>query len=241
MYRKRDQLLSYSVLHPKPTNKLVITHSAPFWCWDKPRATLDSLNSPRPGLRGSHHLPPYSILYIASQHPHPNGFYSQDSQGGVLKLSRFGLPGLWELITPNLDLGLGWGPKKSCSSPQDLSNCVSHFICTHWGRVDSRLFVVGSQIANLIPGPSFNHNLCYRCPNGSCEAIFDICTSRPFQYYKKHLKERCFDLCNGALKLWESQRTPNSHFLWRIPNSLTDSNVNPNERQRKREESGHAP
>jgi len=29
--RKRDKLLSYSVLHPKPTNKLVRTHSAPFW------------------------------------------------------------------------------------------------------------------------------------------------------------------------------------------------------------------
>jgi len=67
----------------------------------------DSLDSPRPGLRGSHHLPPYKILYIVAPHPHPNGFYSRDSQRGVSKLSQFGLPGLWELITPGLDLALG--------------------------------------------------------------------------------------------------------------------------------------
>jgi len=200
--RKRDKLLSYSVLHPKPTNKLVRIHSTSFWCWDKPRFEL----------RRSHHLPPYSILYVAPWHPHPNGFYSRDSQGGVPKLSRFELPGLWELITPNLDVGLGWGLKQSCSSPQDLFNGVSHSIFTHRGRVDSRLFVVGSQIAYLTLGPSFDHNLCCRCLNGSCKAILNIYTSRPFQPYKEHLKARCFDPYNWALKLQESERTPNSHF-----------------------------
>jgi hypothetical protein len=44
---------------------------------------LDSLDSPRLGLGGSHHLLPYIILYIAPRHAHPNGFYSRDSQGGV--------------------------------------------------------------------------------------------------------------------------------------------------------------
>ncbi len=67
----------------------------------------DSLDSPRPGLEGSHHLPPYSIICVTPPHSHLNGFYSRDSQGGVLKVSRFGLPGLWELITPGSDLGLG--------------------------------------------------------------------------------------------------------------------------------------
>jgi hypothetical protein len=38
---------------------------------------------------------------------------------------------------------------KTCSSPQELSNGVLHSICTHLDRVDSRLFVVGSQIAGL--------------------------------------------------------------------------------------------
>jgi hypothetical protein len=127
-------------------------------------------------------------------------------------LSRIRLPGLWELITPHSDLWLGGGLKQTCSSPQELSNGVSHFTCTHWGRVNSWLLVVGSQAASLTPGPSFDHNVCCKCPNASCKVIFDIYTSRPFQQYKEHLKARCFDLCNRALKFWESRRTPSSHF-----------------------------
>ncbi len=172
----------------------------------------NSLDSPRPRLGGSHHLPPYNIFCVAPRHPHPNGFLSRDSQGGVPKLSRFGLPGIWELITPSSDLQVGWGLKQTCISPQELSNGVLHSTYTHQGRVDSRLLVVESQTASLTLGPSFNHNLRYKCPNGSCEAIFDIYTSRPFQWYNEHLKERCFDPWNRALKFWESRRTPSSHF-----------------------------
>jgi len=115
-------------VHPNPTNKLVGTHSAPFWCWDKPRATLDSLDSPRPELGGSHHLPPYSILCSCLPHLHPNGSFSHDSQSGVPKLSRFGLPGLWTLITPRPKLGSGWGLNQSCSPLQELFNSVLHFM-----------------------------------------------------------------------------------------------------------------
>ncbi len=57
-------------------------------------SNTDSLDSPQPGLGGSHHLPPYSILCASPRHLHPNGFLSRESQGGVPKLSRFGLSGL---------------------------------------------------------------------------------------------------------------------------------------------------
>jgi hypothetical protein len=40
----------------------------------------DTQDSPRPGLGGSHHLPPYNILYTSPRGPHPNGFLSWDSQ-----------------------------------------------------------------------------------------------------------------------------------------------------------------
>ncbi len=73
------------------------------------------------------------------------------------------------------------------------SNGVEHSTCTHQGWVDSRLLVVGSQTANLTPDPSFVHNLCCKCSNDSCKAIFDIYASRPFQRYKEHLRARCFD------------------------------------------------
>ncbi len=89
---------------------------------------------------------------------------------------------------------------------------MSHSTCTHRDRVDSRILVVGSQTTSLTPGLSFDHNLCFRCPNGSCEAILDIYTSRPFQRYKEHLKARCFNPCNRALSFWESQRTPSPIF-----------------------------
>ncbi len=160
---------------------------------------MDSLDSPRPGLRGSHHLPPYSILCVSPPHLHPNGTFSRDSKSGVLKLSQFGLPGLWAFITSRSKLRSGRGLKQSCSSPWELSKGVSHFTCTHRDRVDSRLLVVGSQTASLTPGPPFAHNLCCKCPNGSCEAILDMYISRTLQQYKEHLNARCFDPCNCAL------------------------------------------
>jgi hypothetical protein len=196
----------------KTNPKLVKTHSTSIWCWDKPRVTLDSHDSPRPGLRGSHHLPPYSILCVTPWEPHPNGTFSRDSQGGVLKLSRVKLPRLWTLISHGSNLQLEWGLNQSCSSLWQLSKATLHSFCRRREEVDSRLLVVGSQIVGLTPGPSFAHNLSCKCPNGSCEAILDIYTSRPFQQYNKHLKERCFSLCSQALKLQESWRTPSFHF-----------------------------
>jgi hypothetical protein len=165
----------------KTNPKLVRIHFASIWCWDKPRATLDSLDSPWPGLRGSHHIPPYSILCVALPRPHPSGSLSGDSQSGVPKLSQFGLPGLWAIITSRPDLRSGQGLNQSCSSPRELSNSMSHSLSARRDQVDSRLLVVGSQTANLTSGPSFAHNLGCRCPNGSCEAILNIYTSRPFQ------------------------------------------------------------
>ncbi len=89
---------------------------------------------------------------------------------------------------------------------------MSHSICTHRGQVNSRLLVFGNHIANLISDPSFCHNLCYRCPNGSCEAILDIYISITFQWLEERFKARCFDPCNRTLKFRESRRTPKSPF-----------------------------
>jgi hypothetical protein len=152
----------------------------------------DSLDSPRPGLGGSHHLPPYSILCSSARRLHPNGSFSRDSQSGVSKLSRFGLPGLWAFITSRPKLGSGRGLNQSCSSCRELSNAMSHSCCRRREEVNSRLLVVGSQTVSLIPDPSFAHNLGCKCPNGSCKAILDIYTSRTFQWYKEHLNARLF-------------------------------------------------
>jgi hypothetical protein len=165
----------------KTNHKLVRTHFATFWCWDKPHATLDSLDSPRPGFGGSHHLPPYSILCVAPPRPCPSGSLSRDSQSGVPKLSRFGLPGLWAIIICRPYFRSGRSLNQSYNSPRELFNAMLHSPNARQDWVDSRLFVVGSQTTNLTPGPSFAHNLGCRCPNDSCKAILGIYTSRPFQ------------------------------------------------------------
>jgi hypothetical protein len=173
---------------------------------------MDSQDSPRPELGGSHHLPPYSILCASPWHLHPNGFLSWDSQKGVLKLSRFGLPTFCRVIILCSNLLLEWGLKQNCSSFWELFNGVLHFTCTHRGRVNSRLLVVGSQTSSLTLGLFFCHNMCCRCPNGSCEPIFDIYILIAFQWYKERLNAKCFDPWNRTLKFWESQQTLESPF-----------------------------
>jgi hypothetical protein len=92
-----------------------------------------------------------------------------------------GVPGLWELITHNCRVQLQRGLNQSCGSPRELSHSMSHSRIGCWEEVDSRLLVVRSQTASLTPGPSFAHNLGFRCPNDQCKAILDIYASRPFQ------------------------------------------------------------
>jgi hypothetical protein len=124
-----------------------------------------------------------------------------------------GVLGLWELITPNCEVWSQRGLNQTCSPRRDLSNKVLHFQFGGWEEVDSGLFVVGSQIASLTPGPSFAHNLGYRCPNDQCEAIFDIYASRPFQWHQEHPNARCFGRCCRALNIRESPRMQNPHFF----------------------------
>ncbi len=92
-----------------------------------------------------------------------------------------GVPGLWELITPDCGVGSQQGLNQSCSPRRDLFNDVLQSQFRSREEVDSRLLVVGSQTTSLTPGLSFAHNLGCRCPNDQCEGILDIYTSRPFQ------------------------------------------------------------
>jgi hypothetical protein len=60
-----------------------------------------------------------------------------------------GVPGLWELITPDCKVWSWWGLNQTCSPRRDLFNNVSHSQFRGQEEVDSRLFVVGSQTASL--------------------------------------------------------------------------------------------
>jgi hypothetical protein len=64
------------------------------------------------------------------------------------------------------------------------------------------------QVDNLAIGPSFGHNLCFKCPNGSCEPILDIYILRTFQWYKELFNSMSFDPYNRPLKIQKSIGTP---------------------------------
>ncbi len=85
-----------------------------------------------------------------------------------------------------------------------------HAACTQGNRANSRLLVVGSQIVTLTFDLSFEHNLCFRCPNGRCEPILNIHASIAFQWYKELFKAMGFGPYNRALKIRESIWDSNS-------------------------------
>ncbi len=71
--------------------------------------------------------------------------------------------------------------KEKYNLHQKLSNDKLHTtrMQRNWGGFG--FLVAGSQIENLTFGLSFGHNLCFKCPNGSCEPILDIYVPKVFQ------------------------------------------------------------
>jgi hypothetical protein len=127
---------------------------------------------------------------------------------GVPKFSKLGFLRLCGPITLHADLRLRWGQKQSCSPCREPSNGMSHTTWMRGNQGDFWLLMVGSQIANLIPDPSFGHNLCFRYPKGSCKPILDIYIPISFQWYKELLNPLSFDPCNCSMKIRKSTGTP---------------------------------
>ncbi len=168
----------------------------------------DSQDSSWLGLGGSHHLPPYNILCASSQGSHLNGILSRDSQVRIPKFSQLRLLQFWGPISLHVNLGLRWGLKQSCRHCQKISKGLSQATCTQGNQVNSWLLVVGSQIVNLTLSLSFGHNLCFRCPNGSCEPILDIYVLIVFQWYKELFNPLGFNPWNCSLNIRGSTETP---------------------------------
>ncbi len=102
---KRDQIVKLESAS-KTNHKRVSLHSGTPLGVGISHGHFDTQDSPRPGLGGSHHLPPYGILCSSPRELHLNGSFSRDSQVGVPKLSQVGLLGLWTLTTPGSNLRL---------------------------------------------------------------------------------------------------------------------------------------
>ncbi len=123
-----------------------------------------------------------------------------------------GVSGLWELITPNYRVWLQQGLNQNCVPRRDLSNAMLHFQIGCREEVDSWLLVVGSQTANLTPGPSFAHNFSCRCSNDQPETIFDIYASKPFQWHQEQLNTRWFGPCCQTLNIKSPEGPQIPHF-----------------------------
>jgi hypothetical protein len=128
---------------------------------------------------------------------------------GVPKFPKLGLLWLWRPITFWIDLQLRWVLKKNFSLCQDLSNDMCHATYTWVNQKDFKLLMVGSQIDNLTPDPSFGHNLWFKYPNGSCKPILDIYVPRDFPWYKELFNPMSFD---PAIALWKFESPLKVHW-----------------------------
>jgi hypothetical protein len=121
---------------------------------------------------------------------------------GSPEIPKVGNPATLGPTTLFIDLGWRWNLKQRCRPHWELSNGMSHITCTQGNR--------GDQIVMLTFGPFFGHNLCFKCPNGSCEPILNIYVLIAFQWYKELCNPLGFDPCNCSLRIWKSNGTPNS-------------------------------
>jgi len=90
-------------------------------------------------------------------------------------------------------------------------------------RINSRFLVVGNQIGNLIPDLFFGHNLCFRCPNGSCEPILNIYVSILFSNDIKNFLIQW--VLTFAITLWKfgsslGFQLPKWEFTWECDSSF---------------------
>jgi hypothetical protein len=108
---------------------------------------------------------PFIIFYMPDHRAYTQmSFCFGTPKLGVSKFPKLGLLRLWKPITFCEDLQLRWGLTQSCSPCQELSNDMWHATCTKINYDDSWLLVVGNQISNLTPGPSFGHKLYFKYP-----------------------------------------------------------------------------
>jgi hypothetical protein len=117
---------------------------------------------------------------------------------------------LWGFITLCVDLWLKWFLRKSCSLHWELSNDMSHVTWTWRNRGDPWLLMFRRQTVNLTPNLFLGHNLCFRCPNGSCKPISNIYVPRDFQWCKECFNSMNFDPWNCFLKIQKSIWDSNS-------------------------------
>ncbi len=176
-------------MHGRTTGKHELIRLTTAWTWGKPPPS-----------------PLYYSLCLATS-PTPKCHLSQDSQIGSPKILEIGTP-----TTLEAHNFLCWPPIEVRSETKfyphrRLSKDMWHAIYMQVNQGDSRLLMVGNQIGNLTPSPSFGHNLCFKYPNRPYKPILNIHVSRAFQWYKELFNLIRFDLYNHLLNIRKSIKT----------------------------------
>ncbi len=92
---KFDKLHSLTQACTQPTQSGQCIVGAPL-VLGRATGNMDTQDSPRPELGGSHHLPPYSILCTFPRSLHPNGFSLSGLLNGSLEIAPMGTPATLE-------------------------------------------------------------------------------------------------------------------------------------------------
>jgi hypothetical protein len=150
---------------------------------------------------------PLILYYVPLREAHIQMTFFLGFPNGSFEISKVKTPATLGPITLCADLWLRWGLKQSCNPCWELLNGMWYTTWTQGNRVDTRLLVLRSQIANLTPGLSFGHNLCFNYSNDSSKPILNIYVSIAFQWYTKLLNPLGLDPCDRPLKIQESTGT----------------------------------
>ncbi len=97
------------------------------------------------------------------------------------KIGTFVIPKLWMLIYFSNQICFENVKEISYSLQKNHSNDLQHAPIGAHLTTTFKGFVVGSQIPNLTPAPSFDHNSCKPSINEQCEITLSIEASRPCQ------------------------------------------------------------
>jgi hypothetical protein len=101
------------------------------------------------------------------------------------KIGTFVVQKFWMLIFSPNQACLEHVRALSSYAKKNLSKGVSYAWIRNHLTVVLRGFLIGSQIFNLIPTPSFDHNSCILGLNEQCKGTLGIYTLRNFQWYHK--------------------------------------------------------
>ncbi len=128
-----------------------------------------------------HHSPPYSLLYDYLQSYTQMTLFPETPK--CLKVGILIVPKFWMFISSSNQNFLEHRTTITYSFQKYLSNGVLFAPIGNHLTPTLRGFVIGSQILNLTPDPSFDHNSCISSLNDQGEGTLDIFTLRPFQWY----------------------------------------------------------